>query len=133
MIHMNDDVVIACADLVNRTGASGFEIGHVHEDVPVEDAGWYAHATFQGARVQVQDHRSPTAAALALGERLLQDASCRCGRKVTLSDSQPRRCRWRLMGAHWEPGCDAAPVRVESGRGDLAAMNRAMRRRAKRR
>jgi hypothetical protein len=104
---MNEDAVIACADLVGRTGASGFEIGFLHEDVPVEDAGWYAVAFYRGARITTDERRNPSEAAMALSERLLRDAACRCGRRVALSGSQPGRCRWRLMGATWEPGCDA--------------------------
>lgn len=123
--YVNDDIVVACADLVGRAGASGFEIGYLHDDVPVEEAGWYAFATYQGARVMVDDHRSPTAAALALAERLLRGAACRCRKPVTLSDSQPG-CRWRLAGARWEPGCDAPSVHVQGKRGDHAAMRRAL-------
>lgn len=133
MTHLNGDIITACADLVGRAGAREFEIGHIHDNVPVDEAGWYAHATYQGARIQTQDHRSPTAAALALAERLLANASCRCGRTVTLSDDQPDRCRWRLTGARWEPGCDAPPIRMDKAmRGDWDGMNRAMRRRANR-
>lgn len=123
--HMNDDVVIACADLVGRAGASEFEIGYLHDDVPAEEAGWYAHAQYRGARITVEDHRSPTGAALALAERLLSGATCRCRQPVTLSDGQPG-CRWRLVGQRWEPGCDAPPVRVNGQSGDYAAMQRAM-------
>lgn len=121
--YINDDVILACADLVGRAGASEFEIGHLHDDVPVEEAGWYAHAQYQGARIIVDDHRSPTGAALALAERLLSGATCRCGEPVTLSDRQPG-CRWRLSGQRWEPGCDAPSVRVR--RGDYVAMVKAM-------
>jgi hypothetical protein len=123
--HVNDDILAACADLADRCGASGFEIGYVHDDVPVEEAGWYAFVTFRGARISADDHRSPTAAALALAERLLSGAMCRCRRPVTLSD-QRDGCRWRLIGARWEPGCDVAPVHVEGARGDYTAMQRAM-------
>jgi hypothetical protein len=136
---MSDDVVMACVALVGRSGASGFEIGFVHDDVPIEEAGWHASAQFQGARITVQDHRSPTGAALALAERLLRDAFCRCRRPVTLSDDRPG-CRWRLVGPRWEPGCDAEPIHVDGPRGDHAAMvrafnepNRAARRAAKKR
>jgi hypothetical protein len=122
---MNTDTVEACADLVDRTGARGFEIGYVHEDVPVEEAGWYAHATFQGVRIQAPDHRSPSAAALALAEKLLTGGMCKCGQRVTLTD-QRAGCRWRLMGKRWEPGCDAPSVHVDGRRGDLDAMQRAM-------
>lgn len=96
---MNDDIITACADLVGRAGAREFEIGHIHDDVPVEEAGWYAHATYQGARIQAQDHRSPTAAALALAERILSGGLCRCGRTVTLSDGQPGSARVPMAAA----------------------------------
>lgn len=123
---MHGDVVEACADLVDRAGAVEFEIGHVHEDVPVEEAGWYAVAKYRGARITAEDHRSPTAAALALAERLLAGAACRCGKSVTLDDDKPG-CRWQLLGKRWEPGCDAPPIRLKAGtRGDPAALAAAM-------
>lgn len=126
MDDLNEDVIKACADLVGRAGASGFEIGYVHDDVPVEDAQWYAYASYQGARLMAQDHRSPSAAALALAERLLSGAICRCRRPVSLSEVAPG-CRWRLRGARWEPSCDVEPVRVDATRGDLSAMQAALR------
>lgn len=129
---LNGDAVEACADLVGRAGASGFQIGYLHDDVPIEDAGWYAHAQYRGARIMVEGRRSPSEAALALAERLLRGAACRCGKTVTLTDNS-NGCRWRLAGKRWEPGCDAPPVRVDGQRGDLAAMNRAMRRAAAKR
>lgn len=138
---MSEDVVIACMDLVGRAGASGFELGYLHDDVPVEEAGWYAHAQYRGARIMVEDHRSPTGAALALAERLLRGAMCRCRRPVTLSDGVDG-CRWRLAGQRWEPGCNSEPIHVKGAQGDHAAMtqafaehrpNRAERRAAKRR
>ncbi|GIF08692.1 hypothetical protein [Actinoplanes siamensis] len=137
--YVNDDIVIACADLAGRAGATSFEIGYLHDDVPADEAGWYAHVQYRGARITAEDHRSPTGAALALAERLLRGATCRCRRPVTLSDAA-EGCRWRLVGQRWEPGCDAAPLRLDGPRGDLAAMqaalaqpaNRAARRAAKR-
>jgi len=130
---MHGDAVVACADLVDRTGAAGFEIGYVNDDVPVEEAGWYAHASFRGARIMTENHRSPSSAALALGERLLAGGMCRCGQLVTLADDQAG-CRWRLMGKRWEPGCDAEPIHMSEGtRGDLGAMQAAMANRATRR
>lgn len=125
----NGDAVEACADLVGRAGATEFKIGYLHDNVPVEQAGWYAHAEYRGTRITVDDRRSPSEAALALAERLLHGAACRCGRTVTLADGRPG-CRWRLAGKRWEPGCDAPVVKVQGPRGDLGAMNRAMRRRA---
>jgi hypothetical protein len=124
--YLNGDAVMACADLVGRAGANGFEMGYLHDDAPtVEEAGWYATAFYRGARVSADDHKSPTLAATALAERLLRGASCRCGRTVVLRDGADG-CRWRLVGKRWEPGCDAEPVKIEGRRGDHAAMERAM-------
>lgn len=124
---MNQDVIAACADLVERAGAAGFEIGHTgDDDTPASEARWYAVATYRGTRVIVDEHRSPSAAALALAERMLAGATCRCTRLVTLTDDR-EGCRWRLLGRRWEPGCDAAPLTLAAGqRGDLGEMRRAM-------
>lgn len=130
--HINDDVVMACAALAGRAGASSFEMGYLHDDVPVEEAGWYATALYRGARISVDGHRSPTGAALALAERLLRGAMCRCTKPVTLSDGA-EGCRWRLVGARWEPGCDEAPLTIRGERGDHAAMTLALGNRAERR
>lgn len=141
-LYVNADVVMACVDLASRTGASGFELGHVHEGVPVEEAGWYAHVNFKGTRLMVQDKRDPTEAAMALAERLLAGATCRCLKPVTLSRLQPGSCRWRLIGPRWQPGCDAPSLKMEGEPGDYnkiqealaaAVSNRAARRAAKRR
>jgi len=124
---LNDDVVMACADLAERAGARDFEFGYVHEGVPVEEAGWYAHVNFKGARVIVQDHTSPTNAAFALAQKLLANGLCRCGERVTLTDFNAG-CRWRLMGPRWEPGCAVDPIEVNADdRGDLDALKRAIR------
>lgn len=131
--HINDDVVVACVGLVGRAGASGFELGYVHDDVPIEDAGWHASAQYQGVRIVVQDHRSPSGAALALAERLLRGATCRCLKLVTLSDGH-EGCRWRLVGQSWEPSCDDKPITIPGGkRGDYAAIQQAVGNRAQRR
>lgn len=109
-IDLNDDVLIACVDLAGRTGAKGIEIGYT-EEIPPR---WYAFTTYRGARIMVQDYPTPTSAALALAERLLSGALCKCRRRVSLSDARAfagplEGCRWRLVGNRWEPGCDAAP------------------------
>lgn len=123
-MDLNDDVIVACADLAGRAGARSFEIGYLREDVPPEEAGWYAQAFYRGARLGSGEHSSPSAAALTLAERLLSGAMCRCRRPVTLSDGQSG-CRWQLVGRRWEPGCDAPPIRVRGERGDRAAIERA--------
>lgn len=135
--EMYADAVMACADLVGRAGAASFELGwdcpHTPGEPDDHDCGqatWHAHAQYRGARVQTAEHRTPTAAAMALAERLLRGAQCRCTRLVALSDGHPDRCRWQLIGKRWEPGCDAEPLKVKGERGDGAAMVAAMQQRA---
>jgi hypothetical protein len=86
------------------------------------------------------------AAAMALAERLLRGAACRCGGQVVMSDHAAQQvaqpCRWTLNGNRWQPGCDAPPIHVKGERGDynaiqaayaaLAPTNRAARRASKR-
>lgn len=125
---IDDDVVIACADLVGRTGARNFQIGYLHDDVPAEEAAWYAHAQLRGARITADDHPGPTEAAQALAERLLKGAKCKCGKLVTTSPdggfaffkshtvdgkrwdaedaAKAGQCRWRRIGRRWMPGCE---------------------------
>lgn len=124
-VDMNTDAVAACADLVGRAGAKAFEIGYVHEDVPSEQAGWWASAQFQGARILVEDHRSSDAAADALVVRMLTGADCRCGRTVTLTAAKGC-CPWALVGRKWLPGCRAKPLHIKANRGDVTAMRLAM-------
>lgn len=137
-IDLNDDVLIACVDLAGRSGAEAIEVGFT-EDIPPR---WYATATYRGARIMVQDLPTPTTAALALAERLLRGALCRCRRRVALSDSRAfagtlEGCRWRLVGNRWEPGCDAPPFNRSEldrvGREHNDQLNREARRRGKRR
>jgi hypothetical protein len=125
-LYVNADAVMACVDLAARTGASGFEIGHVHENVPIEEASWYAHVNFKGARIMVQDKRDPTEAAMALAERLLAGATCRCLRPVTVSRLRRGACRWRLVGPQWKSGCDAPPIKIGNAAGDYSKIQEAM-------
>ncbi|HEY0636453.1 MAG TPA: hypothetical protein VGD67_02295 [Pseudonocardiaceae bacterium] len=122
---LNADPVVACADLVVRAGARQFEIGYLRDGVPVDQAGWHASAYYGGARLTVEEHQSPSTAALALAERILAGATCKCRRPVRLADDASG-CRWRLVGARWEPGCTADPIHVDGPRGDLGAMRRAL-------
>jgi hypothetical protein len=129
IVDFDDDAIAACADLVGRTGAKQFKIGYLHDNVPVEEAGWYAHAQFQGARIDVEGHRGPVEAADALCRRLLTGAQCaHCKGVVTISDAgaavyqkstlidgtpwnaddtrRAKQCRWRRMGSRWVRGCE---------------------------
>lgn len=123
-----DDAAIAAVDLVGRSGATDFTWGYLHDDVPSEEAGWYAHAQYRGARITVEDQPGPVEAMEALARKVLTGGKCTgCGRLVALSDAgavayershlvdgsewtieQARaagQCRWRRVGKRWEMGC----------------------------
>lgn len=146
--NIDQDAVIATADLVGRAGAREFECGYLHDDVPTEEAGWYATATYQGAKIMVDDHPGPVEACEALARRILEGGKCaHCGGLVALSGSgavafaeaqmadgstwtaeeavAAGQCRWRRIGDRWVRGCEdshPAPPRP----------NRAARRKRKR-
>lgn len=124
--QLDDDAVVACADLAGRTGATGFQIGYLSDDPP---HGWYAYAQYRGARISADDQPGPSEAADALSRRLLQGARCQhckglvtlsgdgafAFRKATLTDgttwdaadaARAPQCRWRRMGARWARGCE---------------------------
>lgn len=129
MKDLQEDKVVAAADLVGRAGATGFEIGYLYDDVPPEQAAWYAHAQYKGARIIAENHPHPADAAEALAVKLLTGAKCKCGRLValdtdgaiafrkpvmadgsTFTAAEARRagqCRWRREGKRWTSGCDA--------------------------
>jgi hypothetical protein len=122
------DAVKACADLVGRTGATGFECGYLHDDVPSTEAGWYATAVYRGAKLTAEDKASPAEACDALAARLLTGAQCQhCKGLVALADAgafaynsatlatgerwdaedaaRAPQCRWTRAGGRWERGC----------------------------
>lgn len=141
-MNLDEDALIAAADLVGRAGAREFQIGWdcphtpgADDDHTCDGVRWYAHAQFRGARI-TEEHLGPVEAAEALVRRLLTGAKCtRCGRLVALSDrgaiafdgklldgtewtaEQARKagqCRWRRMGQRWEMGCPQAPATGET-------------------
>ena len=137
-MNLDEDALVAAADLVGRTGAKGFEIGFLHDDVPVEEAAWYAHAQFDGARITEEGHVGPVQAAEALARRLLEGGKCtKCGGLVALSSRgawvftdtrltdgtrwtadqalATKQCRWTRMGNHWVAGCQRTE-RTSTGR-----------------
>jgi hypothetical protein len=113
---LDEDAVIACADLAGRTGARQLELGYLHDEAPHS---WYASASYKGARITVENQAGPVEAADAMARRLLDGARCtHCRRKVALSGGGAAAwvggaaehmtglsCRWRRMGARWERGC----------------------------
>lgn len=138
MIALDQDAVLAAADLVDRSGARSFQIGYLHDDVPPEQADWYATATYKGTKITAEHHPGPVEAAEALARRLLSGAKCRCGKLVSLSDdgavvfpdaklldgttwtaeqvAKAGQCRWTRQGKRWEPGCNAPPIRMKGRR-----------------
>lgn len=135
---MGDDfenIIQATADLCDRSGARGFEVGYLHDDVPAEEADWYASAQFRGARVIAEHHVGPADAAFALAMKLLTGAKCRCGKLVSLVDggavafaksslahnfgewsataaAAAGQCRWRREEAQWVPSCTAPSMTI---------------------
>ncbi len=124
---LDEDAVRACADLAGRSGARSFQCGYLHDDVPVEQAGWYAYAQFRGARISAENQPGPVEACDALARKLLTGAECQhCHGLVTLTgagavaypgpftDGTTRteaelrakpQCRWTRMGPRWVAGC----------------------------
>lgn len=126
----DEDRLIACADLVGRAGARGFEVGYLRDDDT--DPGWYAFAQHAGARIIAEGHRHPVAAAEDLARQLLTGARCAgCGRLVSLdgvsataflratladgtvttaAEEQERAsrrglCHWTRTGRRWDGAC----------------------------
>lgn len=136
-VHLDPDdenALLATADLLPRCGAVEFDFGCLHEDVPPEDAGWWAYAEFPGGeRIRVENQRDPIEAFKALAARILDGGMCTtCKRLVTTSDEGIRvratinildgskmsqedaaahvrrngACHWRRDGKRWYKGCD---------------------------
>lgn len=145
------DTVVATAELCGRSGATNFEVGYLDDDVPSEQARWWAKAQYRGRRLQVDEQSSPVAACEALAARILDDGMCTtCGERVvtaaTLEANEAAglapaqvRCVWVRHGRHWIAGC--VDPQAEAERLDDATArrqpaepipNRAARRRASR-
>ncbi|RCG17276.1 hypothetical protein DQ384_39815 [Sphaerisporangium album] len=43
-MNLDEDAVMAALDLVGRAGAKSLQVGYLHENVPAEQAAWWAHA-----------------------------------------------------------------------------------------
>jgi hypothetical protein len=126
VLDLDDDALVATVDLVGRTGARGLQFGYLNDDVPIDQADWWAHAEYKGTRISVEHHAGPLEALDALARRLLTGARCKCGKLVALSDqgavafnchlvdgtrwtseqaAAAGQCRWRRLGPKWERGC----------------------------
>lgn len=156
MTRLDEEALDAAIDLVGRTGARELQIGYLHEDVPVEDAAWYAHAQLRGARVTVEQHRGPIEAAEALAERLLTGGQCtHCRGLIALRDDgawvfnghladgsemnaararSMTQCWWQRRGNRWVRGCvESHPEQQASAGPNRADRRRAHRKRGSRR
>lgn len=105
--------LLAAVDAIGRTGAKGFEVGHLNDDVPSHLARWYASAQYKGARVASEEHPGPVEAAEGLLWKVLEGGQCvRCKATIGIEghaypdDPQAgERCLWRRVGPCWVPGC----------------------------
>lgn len=121
----DEDEYEALSRLVDRSGATEFEFGTMNTDAErIEDAEWYAQSKWRGHRIATGTHRHPSGAIGEMTMLMLTGARCKCGEPVTLSDRVPG-CRWHRTGPQWIPGCDAPPIHVAAGRGDVDAMRAA--------
>lgn len=122
------DALLAGVDLIGRTGARQFEVGYLHDGVPSEEAGWYAHAQWNGTRLIAEDHSGPVEAVEALAARVLTGGQCQhCHGITSLTDERPSPgdvhlpdgtpwtaeqqraallCRWTRKGPRWARGCE---------------------------
>lgn len=123
-----EDALVATVELVGRTGATAFECGYLHDDAPVDQAAWWAHAQYRGARIAVENQAGPVQAFDALAKRLLSGAQCQhCrglvalspfgamafdstfvdGRRWTVEQAAAaQQCLWRRVGRSWVRGCE---------------------------
>lgn len=109
-MNIDQDPIMAIADLVGRSGGTEFEIGWVRDPDDPEYAllgpGWYAHAKYGNERLLVENQAGPCEAADGLARRLLDGAQCtHCKKPVSLSKEDDSVCRWRRLGPRWAIGC----------------------------
>lgn len=108
MTNWDQDALDAALKLVGRTGAKQLEVGFLHDDVPIEEAGWYAHAQYHGARITSENHRGLVEAVEGLARRLLEGATCTfCGLTISLGQFPGKRCRYTRHSDTWVRGCEA--------------------------
>ena len=110
------DATTALAGLAARMGATDFELGYLDDDKGIEGARWWAHITYRGHRIIVEDQTHPDTAADALAVKLLgPGAFCmKCRKPINLApESRPvrrRSCVFHRVGATWVSGCDPDPA-----------------------
>jgi len=124
---------IALATLVGHAGGSDLEIGwdcpHT-EDLPDDTdhncpgVRWYAMAMWRGGRFMVDNKLSLQDACIMLASKILHNAECRCGLRVTMREGEPG-CYWRAVDGEWKSSCTAPTVAVDySGDKPVVRRNR---------
>lgn len=97
--------VVAAADLGERSGATGFDVGYRNETPPAQ---WWATCTYLGAKLIGEDDNDPEAACDALAREILHGGLCtNCGRSVHVgpADPAPGRCVWVRYRDRWSGSC----------------------------
>jgi hypothetical protein len=135
----DQDALHASLDLVRRSGASTIEFGYLDEDVPVEEARWWASAEYRGIKISVEDHRGPIEAdaereevgarlwparrpfdpgARPESELMADPTVCKCGHRIYTHG------RWREPGSgNWvysrcsAPDCPCSKWKASDGSG----------------
>lgn len=111
--HM--DAIVAAAELIGRAGGKEFEVGFLDEDAPVHLARWWASATFNGAKVMVDEQPSGALACELLARQVLDGGLCtHCRRVVRIRPEGhvedrykgPKPCAWHRVGPTWKRGCE---------------------------
>jgi hypothetical protein len=121
-----DDAVLACADMVKRSGGRSFEIGY---NGPDDAPQWWAVAEYRGHRKMTDGHAGPIEAADALAREVLRGGQCQhCGGLVAVDGDdaafaffrgrlddgrrwdaadaiEAGECRYRREGAKWVRSC----------------------------
>jgi len=106
--EFDQDAVNAGLDLFHRCGAKEVQFGYLHENVPIEQADWYAWAQFHsGDRIMVNGKPGPVEAIETLARRLINGSKCtHCLQTMTLSGAPHEGvCRWTRQGDKWQRGC----------------------------
>jgi hypothetical protein len=122
--NLDDDAIAAGVALLGRSGAREFEVGYLHDNVPVTEAGWWARVRYPKGRKAVRSHDgrmgSLTGTVTILAEdkpgpleaiedligQVLAGGQCTyCHRRVIIDGYRRKWCRWRRVARNWVPGC----------------------------
>lgn len=106
--EFDEDATNAALDLFKRCGAKEVQFGYLHEDVPIEQADWYAWVRFHnGEMVTVSGKPGPVEALETLARRLINGSKCtHCLQTMSLSGTaRDGICRWTRLGDVWQRGC----------------------------